>query len=98
MRPLILIYWLRLALGLLAGLISAFVATLSNAESFTAFLNGITTALVVYLLSYYILKAKFATKVEKQTKIMTMGIFMFFLAWAVFFVLFYSFLRPPVVV
>jgi uncharacterized membrane protein YjfL (UPF0719 family) len=98
LRPLILIYWLRLALGLLAGLISAFVATLSNAESFTAFLNGITTALVVYLLSYYILKAKFATKVEKQTKIMTMGIFMFFLAWAVFFVLFYSFLRPPVVV
>jgi heme/copper-type cytochrome/quinol oxidase subunit 2 len=71
---------------------------MSDQASFTSFLNGITTALLVYLLSYYILKAKFATKVEKQSKIMTMGIFMYFLAWAVFFILFYSFLKPPVVV
>ena len=98
MKPLVQIYWIRLALGLLAGVISAFVATMSDQASFTAFLNGITTALLVYLLSYYILKAKFATKVEKQSKIMTMGIFMYFLAWAVFFILSYSFLKPPVVV
>jgi len=41
------------------------------------------------------LKAKFAAKIEKQSKIMTMGIFMYFLAWAVFFVLTFSFLSTP---
>lgn len=85
---------MRLVLGVVAGLISGIVATMSDPMLLTTFLNGITIALLIYLLSYYILKAKYATKVEKQTKIMTMGIFMYFLAWAVFFILFYSFLKP----
>jgi heme/copper-type cytochrome/quinol oxidase subunit 2 len=55
--------------------------------------NGLTIALLIYLLSYYVLKAKFLNKVEKQSKIMTMGIFMYFIAWAVFFILFYSILK-----
>lgn len=85
---------MRFVLGVVAGLIGAIVATMSDPVSFTTFLNGVTIALLIYLLSYYIFKAKFAAKVEKQTKIMTMGIFMYFLAWAVFFILFYSFLKP----
>ena len=95
MKPLVLLYWIRFALGVIAGLISAIVATMSDPAVFTTFMNGITIALLVYLMSYYILKAKFAATVEKQSKIMTMGIFMYFLAWAVFFVLTYSFLRTP---
>lgn len=95
MKPLVLLYWTRFALGVIAGLISAILATMSDPAMFTTFMNGITIALLVYLMSYYILKAKFATKIEKQSKIMSMGIFMYFLAWAVFFVLTYSFLRTP---
>ncbi len=95
MKPLVLLYWIRFALGVVAGLVSAIVATMSDPAMFTTFMNGITIALLVYLMSYYVLKAKFAATIEKQSKIMTMGIFMYFLAWAVFFVLTYSFLSTP---
>jgi len=95
LKPLVLLYWIRFALGLVAGLVSAIAATMSDPAMFTTFMNGITIALLVYLMSYYILKAKFAAKIEKQSKIMTMGIFMYFLAWAVFFVLTFSFLSTP---
>jgi len=95
LKPLVLLYWIRFALGVVAGLVSAIVATMSDPTMFTTFMNGITIALLVYLMSYYILKAKFAATIEKQSKIMTMGIFMYFLAWAVFFVLTYSFLSTP---
>jgi hypothetical protein len=95
LKPLVLLYWIRFALGVVAGLVSAIVATMSDPAMFTTFMNGITIALLVYLMSYYILKAKFAATIEKQSKIMTMGIFMYFLAWAVFFVLTYSFLSTP---
>ena len=92
MKPLVLIYWTRVALSIVAAAISAVVATMQSADSLTTFVNGLTIALLIYLLSYYVLKAKFLNKVEKQSKIMTMGIFMYFIAWAVFFILFYSIL------
>ena len=96
MRPLVLIYWTRLALSIVAGAISALVAwLLKENSSITTFINGLTIALLIYLLSYYALKAKFRDKVEKPTKIMTMGIFMYFIAWAVFFILFSTILRGP---
>jgi hypothetical protein len=94
LKPLVIIYWIRVALSIVAAAISAVVATLQNAVDLYTFVNGITIALVIYLLSYYVLKAKFMNKVEKQSKIMTMGIFIYFIAWAVFFVLFYSILQP----
>jgi hypothetical protein len=95
MRPLVLIYWTRLALSIVAGAISALVFTMQNGNSISTFINGLTIALLIYLLSYYALKAKFRDKVEKPTKIMTMGIFMYFIAWAVFFILFSTLLRGP---
>jgi len=95
--PLVVIYWTRLALSIIAAAISAIIATMQNAADIYTFVNGVTIALLVYLLSYYLLKAKFMNKVEKQSKIMTMGIFMYFIAWAVFFILFYSIMQglPP---
>ena len=90
-----MIYWIRVALSIVAGVISAVVATLFDATEFNTFLNGVTIALAIYLVSYYVLKAKFANQVEKQSKIMTMGIFIYFIAWAVFFILFYSILQGP---
>lgn len=92
MKPLVIIYWSRLAMGILASLISALIATLSAEMSYTTFLNGLTVALFVYILSYYGFKAKFHNAVEKQSKIMSQGIGMFFISWAAFFVLFYSIL------
>ena len=92
MNPLVVIYWTRLALSIVAAAIGAVLATMFDAFSFNTFLNGVTIALATYLISYYPLKAKFINKVEKQSKIMTMGIFIYFIAWAVFFILFYSIL------
>lgn len=97
MKPLVLIYWIRLALGIIAAIISAFVATLQDASALNTFLNGITIALLVYIISYYVLKAKFQNKVEKQSKIMSMGIGIYFIGWVLFFILFYSILAPTVV-
>jgi hypothetical protein len=94
-RPLVLIYWTRLALGVVAAIISALVALNLEALDFTTFTTSLTIALLVYLVSYYLLKAKFYNKVEKQSKIMTMGIGIYFISWATFFVLSYSIIRGP---
>ncbi len=94
MKTLVLIYWTRLALAVVSALIGALVATSLNDLSLSTFVDGLTIALLLYLVSYYVLKAKFLNKVEKPSKIMTTGIFMYFIGWAVFFVMFYSILRP----
>ena len=98
MRPLVLIYWTRLALSIVAAAISTLVATMLDASAISTFMNGLTIALLIYLLSYYVLKAKFLKKVEKQSKIMMMGIFIYFISWAVFFLLFYTILKGPALV
>lgn len=95
MKPLVMIYWARLGLGIVAAGISTLVALLRDELSYTTFMNGLTIALAVYLISYYILKAKFKAKVEKQSKIMTMGIGIYFFTWLVFWILIYSILKGP---
>jgi hypothetical protein len=86
-KPLIMIYWSRLGLGIVAAVLSVLLAIMREEN---ALMNAVTIALAVYLISYYVLKAKFKTKVEKQSKIMTMGIGIYFFTWIVFTVLFYS--------
>jgi hypothetical protein len=90
LRPLVQIYILRLVLAVVAASISTVVATMLEALSLTTFIDGLTIALLVYLVSYYVIKARYLKKVEKQSKLMSTGIFMYFLTWAVFFILFYS--------
>ncbi len=110
MNVLTKIYWIRVALGAVAGLASTAIPILSQSmvgrtlfEQMTdtnTLLNGITTALLIYLISYYIMKSKFASKVEKPTKIMTMGIFIYFFTWLVVWVSITTILigPPPTVV
>jgi hypothetical protein len=100
------IYWLRVALGAIAGLIctgavllftslDASSTLLSTISSFNTLLNGITISLFMYIVSYYILKAKFSSKVEKQSKIMSMGIFIYFFTWLIVWVLTLSLIIGP---
>jgi hypothetical protein len=89
---------MRLALSIVAAVISAVIATLQNATDLYTFVNGITIALLVYLVSYYLIKAKYGNKVEKQSKLMTQGIFMYFMSWLVFFILLYTILLGAPVV
>lgn len=94
MKPIQKIYWLRLALGIVAALACTgyAVAAHPSANSLDPYylLNNISIALIVYILSYYILKPRFVDKVEKPQKLVTMGIGVYFLSWAVFWVLFYT--------
>lgn len=93
MRPLVSIYMIRIGLGVVSGVISAFVSAMFfNPADILTFINCITIALAIYLISFYLIKFKFYNKVEKRSKIMTMGIGIFFISWIVFLILTYTIL------
>jgi len=89
------IYWLRVGIGALAGLASTGVTIVTQPASgimaqvanTSTLLNGITIALLFYLISFYVLRAKYAGQVEKKSKIMSMGIFIYFFTWLIVLVL-----------
>ncbi|MGQ9530877.1 MAG: hypothetical protein ACUVTC_05520 [Candidatus Bathycorpusculaceae bacterium] len=91
------IYWMRLFLGIVAALASTGYAQAIGAVSreggeIGLFFNGLSMAIIVYVISYYIMKFKFASKVDKPQKIFTTGVGIYFLSWLVFWVLFYTIL------
>ena len=85
MKPTTIIYWSRAGLGVVAALLSTLISSLD-----LAFFNGISVALLVYIITYYLFKSFFITKVEKPTKIFTTGIGAYFLTWIVAWVIFYT--------
>ena len=95
MKTLETIYWLRLALGITVAVICVgyglATGTISTTNfTFNTFLNGISIALVIFLISYYIIKSKFSYKVEKPRKLLTTGIGIYFISWLVFWILLYT--------
>ena len=94
MTPVVQLYWIRTALGIIAGAFSAIVAfLLGNMTNIDTLVNSFTIALIIYLLSYYILKPVFKDKIEKQSKILNTGVAMYFFAWLPFFVLFFTLIK-----
>ncbi len=93
LKTLNVIYVSRIGLGVLAALVAALVVDLKVGDPL---INGITISLAVYLGTYYVLKWQFLNKVEKPTKIFTMGIGIYFITFVLFWVLFITpFLAPP---
>ncbi len=93
MKPLTLIYWLRMALGVVAGALSAIMSYYlisTGLEGTSILLYSISLTLLIYLISFRIIKMKFQNQVEKQSKITMTGIGMYFFAWLAFYVLFYT--------
>lgn len=88
MKPLSIIYWSRVILGLMSGILTAFLGL-------NDILQSISISLLIYLVTYYIYKAKFINKVSKPTSLITTGIGAYFLTWIVSMVLLYNFLHPP---
>jgi len=88
MKPTAIIYWTRACLGVVAALLS----TLLSAVGDVNLLNGVSIALLVYIVTYYIYKPLFLTKVEKPSKIFTTGVGAYFLIWIVAWVIFYTLL------
>ena len=91
MNPLTIIYWTRFLLGVVAAALSALLTDFLPEFNL---LNGISIALLVYIVTYYVYKAAFLAKVEKPSKIFTTGVGAYFLSWLVMWVLFYTLLNP----
>jgi PKD repeat protein len=93
LKTLNVIYILRIGFGILAALVATLVVNLKAGDPL---INGIIVALSVYMLTYYVLKLQFINKVEKPTKILTMGIGVYFIVFVFCWVLFITpFLAPP---
>lgn len=97
MRLLEKVYWLRLLTGFLAAVLSiAYVMLLYGnpnvGQGSEVLFSSVSLSIIVYVLSYYVFKAVYKGKVAKTQKLMTTGIGIYFLAWIVFFVLFYTWL------
>jgi hypothetical protein len=103
MRPIVQLYWLRVATGAIAALICiaygmAVPGAISNKGiPLNTFINSLTIALAIYLVSFYLLKGKFLSKLEKPTKFASTGIFMYFITWLVIWVLLFTLLAGPTV-
>ena len=88
MTPITQLYWIRVLLGIVAGVITAVIAAyFYTLTDITTLVNSITVALLIYFVTYYILKASYKDKIEKQSKILSTGIGMYFFSWVAFFVL-----------
>jgi hypothetical protein len=95
MKPLEALYWLRFVLGIVAAIICigyglATNTVSTNVFSFNIFINGLAFAIIVYMISYYMIKPRLLLKVEKPQKILTTGIGIYFLSWLVFWILLYT--------
>ena len=93
MTPITQLYWIRVVLGIIAAAISAAFALLLKPNDLTTLINGFTIALVIYIASYYPLRAAYKSKITPQSKILSTAVAMYFFAWLPFFVLFYTILR-----
>lgn len=100
MRPLETVYWLKFAFGFIAALVCLGYATAAlgtplpevppGGGGLSLFFNSASIAIVVYVLSYYVVKAGFKGKVAKTSKLLTTGIGIYFLSWIVFYALLYT--------
>ena len=90
MTPVVQLYWIRVALGIVAGALSAAFALYLPLNDLSTLVDSFTVALLVYLVSYYPLRAVFTNKIDKPSKILSTGIIMYFFAWLPCYVLFFT--------
>jgi hypothetical protein len=97
MKPLTTIYWTRAVLGLVIGMLCTvyiYFSATTDLVSIYTLLTGISFAMLFYIGTYYIIKSKFFARVEKQQKIITQGIGIYFFAWIVSWTLIVTMLMP----
>jgi len=101
MKPLSIIYWIRAGLGLFIGILCAFYVYSTVSTEVTniyTLLTGISFALLFYMATYYLIKGKYFGRVEKQSKLGTQGIGIYFFAWIVSWSLIVTLFMPSVTV
>ncbi len=99
MKPLTQIYWTRAMLGLIIGISSGlyvYFAVTTEVSNIYTLLTGLSFSLLFYMATFRILKFKFFGRIEKQKKLMTQGIGIYFFAWLVSWTLFVTLLMPSI--
>jgi len=89
METLSIIYWSRVGLGVVAALMSVLYNLFLGLEN-GSLLAGVSVAMALYLLTYYVFKQRFVAKVENPSKVFTTGIGAYFIVWVVAWTLFYT--------
>jgi len=95
MNALTIIYWTRVLLGIVAAVICTLFNELVGGISI---FNGISIALLVYIMTYYVYKSQFLTKVEKRSKLFSTGVGAYFFSWIVMFGLFFTLVSPTLAI
>jgi hypothetical protein len=101
MKTLEIVYWIKFAFGFIASLLCLGYAIVAfgnplpqvptgSGAGLSLFFNSVSIAIVLYVLSYYVVKAAFKGKVAKSSKLLTTGIGIYFLSWIVFYILLYT--------
>jgi hypothetical protein len=89
MKTLSIIYWSRVGLGVIAALMNILYDFAIGLET-SSFLRGLSFAMLIYILTYYVFKRLFIAKVENPSKLFTTGIGAYFIIWVVTWALFYT--------
>jgi len=92
LKPLNIIYWSRVGFGVVAALVCLLLIDVNEVTN--PLISGMSVAILVYLITYYFLKWLFMAKVEKPSKVFTMGIGAYFVTWIVAWSLFYTLMFP----
>jgi hypothetical protein len=99
MKPLELVYWVRFVTGIVAAIVCiVYVMAINGSPTPKSIpdtgvvFNSISLAIIIYILTYYLLKPRLKDKVVKTQKLFTTGIGIYFLAWIVFYALLYTWL------
>ncbi|MCX8170728.1 MAG: hypothetical protein N3E47_01970 [Candidatus Bathyarchaeota archaeon] len=87
MEPLNIIYWVKVALGALAGALCV-ILRINNIFS------GVMLCMAVYLVSDKILRQIFIAKVSKPSDVTKTGIGIYIASWVFFWVLLYTIIYP----
>lgn len=96
MKTLEILYWVRLALGITAALLCTVYGLATNTVSITnitinTFINGLSIALIIYIISYFIIKRiTFTSEMDSPRKLVTTGIGIYIISWIVFWTLLYT--------
>jgi hypothetical protein len=96
MKPLETVYWIKFAFGFVAALVClgyalvAYGTPLPSSGQVSLFFNSVSIAIIMYVLSYYVVKAAFKGQVAKPSKLLTTGIGIYFLSWIVFYIMFFT--------
>jgi hypothetical protein len=93
MKPTTIIYWLRMAMGIMTGAICAYLSNFIEGYGMTGMsvlLYSIVFALSIYMITLHLFKMKFQKQVETPSKITTIGIGIYFFAWLAFYILCYT--------